>query len=216
MVSEKIGFETMTDSKRLHAPAAERNREPILEVLRDVMPAPGTILEVASGSGQHGAWFAAAFPNHTWAPSDIEPGALASIDVWGREVGKGNMLPARLLDTMELSWPVADIATDLVAIFNANMIHIAPWAAAEGLLAAAGRLLPGNGILFLYGPFLRDGRPVTDNDGRFDQSLRARDASWGIRDLAEVTEAAAAHGLRLDKQVDMPAGNLSLIFRPAN
>lgn len=200
---------------RRHAPATERNRAPILDVLRQVLPSPGVILEAASGSGQHGTWFAPEFPDHFWAPSDIDPGALASIDAWRGAGEAGNILPARALDSAAPHWPVDDIAAKLVAIFNANMIHIAPWTAAEGLLAAASRLLPAHGILFLYGPFLRNGQAVSENDRQFDQSLRARNSSWGLRDLVQVIESAAANGLALDRQFDMPAGNLSLIFRPA-
>ena len=200
---------------RRHAPATERNRAPILDVLRQVLPSPGVILEAASGSGQHGAWFATEFPDHFWGPSDIDPGALASIDAWRGAGEAGNILPARALDSVAPHWPVDDIAAKLVAIFNANMIHIAPWTAAEGLLAAASRLLPAHGILFLYGPFLRNGQAVSENDRQFDQSLRARNSSWGLRDLDQVIESAAANGLALDRQFDMPAGNLSLIFRPA-
>ncbi len=200
---------------RRHAPATERNRAPILDVLRQVLPSPGVILEAASGSGQHGARFAPEFPDHFWAPSDIDPGALAAIDAWRGAGEAGNILPARVLDSAAPHWPVDDIADKLVAIFNANMIHIAPWTAAEGLLAAAGRLLPAHGILFLYGPFLRNGQAVSENDRQFDQSLRARNSSWGLRDLDQVIESAAANGLALDRQFDMPAGNLSLIFRPA-
>ena len=204
----------LTDyTARLHAPSAERNSAPILEVLAQVMPRPGTILEVAAGSGQHGAVFAPKFPEHCWAPSDINMEALASIDAWGQGAS-GTILPARLLDTTAKTWPVDDIADDLVAIYNVNMIHIAPWAAGLGLLAAAGRLLPADGILFLYGPFLRKGQPATENDGHFDQSLRGRDPSWGLRDLDQVIEAAKAERLELYRQVDMPAGNLSLVFRP--
>ena len=215
MTTDGMGFENSADDDRRHTPAAERNRAPILEVWRQVMPVAGTILEVAAGSGQHGAWFAAEFPEHLWAPSDIDPAALAGIDAWGREVPCENVLPARRLDTTAIDWPVHDIADDLVAIFNANMIHISPWPAGLGLLSAAGRLLPDHGILFLYGPFLRDGQPVSDNDRQFDQSLRSRDPSWGLRDLGQVVESAASNGLELSRQLDMPAGNLSLIFRPA-
>ena len=123
MTLDPLGFEKPPDNVRWHAPAAERNRAPILDVLRKVMPVPGTILEVAAGSGQHGAWFAPEFPNHCWAPSDIQPEALGSIDAWCRNAG-GTILPARLLDAAKPTWPVDDIANDLVAIYNVNMIHI--------------------------------------------------------------------------------------------
>jgi hypothetical protein len=203
------------DGGRRNAPAAARNRAPILAALRPVMPLAGTVLEIASGSGQHGAWFASAFPRHTWAPSDVDPDALAGIDAWAREVQGNNILPARLLDSAAADWPVADIREDLVAMFSANMFHIAPWAAGLGLLAAAGRLLPAHGLLFLYGPFLRNGEPATDSDAQFNDFLKGRDPAWGLRDLDHVVSAAKSHGLALFQQVDMPAGNLALIFRPA-
>ncbi|MFP6746847.1 MAG: DUF938 domain-containing protein [Alphaproteobacteria bacterium] len=214
MATGKSGFEAAATARR-QAPATERNRGPILSILRDVMPAPGIILEVASGTGQHGAWFAAAFPEHRWAPSDRDPGAHAGIDAWGHDAPAGNILPSRRLNAADGDWPVKDIADDLVAIFSANMIHIAPWEAGLGLLAGASRLLPAHGILFLYGPFLRGGRPVSENDRQFDLSLRARDPSWGLRDLDRVIEDARSNGLELSRKEDMPAGNLSLIFRPA-
>jgi hypothetical protein len=199
---------------RLHAPAVERNREPILAVLRTVMPTPGTILEIASGSGQHAAWFAPEFPGHRWAPSDVDPDNLSSIDAWCRQEGAVNVIAPRVLDASAENWPVTDLEADLIAMLSVNMIHISPWAAGLGLLAAAGRLLPDNGILFLYGPFLRDGQPATDSDAEFDRSLQARDPSWGLRDLDQVVAAANAQGLVLSQQLAMPVGNLSLIFRP--
>ncbi len=216
MATDKLGFDKPSQGDRWHAPAAARNRAPILDVLRQVMPAPGVVLEVASGSGQHGAWFAAEFPDHRWAPSDIEAAALGSIDAWATESPHGNVLPARQLDTAATDWPIDDIAGELVAIFNANMIHIAPWAAGQGLLAGAGRLLPGHGILFLYGPFLRGGQPASDSDRQFDENLRAQNPAWGLRDLDQVVGFAASCDLELAEQFDMPAGNLSLVFRRAD
>ncbi len=214
-LDDEAGIEALGDYGRLNAPAAARNREPILAVLRAVLPPAGTVLEIAAGSGQHGAWFAAEFPHHRWAPSDVDPGTLAGIDAWARDAKVDNILPARLLDAAADDWPVADIREDLTAMFSANMIHIAPWAAGLGLLAAAGRLLPAHGILFLYGPFLRNGEPATDSDAQFDRFLKDRDPSWGLRDFDQVVASAKNHGLVLSQQVDMPAGNLSLIFRPA-
>ena len=190
-----------------------RNFEPILGVLRQVMPEPGIILEIAAGSGQHGAWLAPEFPDHCWAPSDIQPDALNSIDSWCHDA-RGTILPARLLDAVDVIWPVDDIAENLVAIYNVNMIHISPWSACLGMLSAAGKLLPPQGILFLYGPFLREGAPATDSDRQFDQNLRNRDPAWGLRDVEDVINAALARGLRLSHKFDMPAGNLSLVFSP--
>ena len=211
MTLDRLGFEKPPDNVRWHAPAAERNRAPILDVLRKVMPVPGIILEVAAGSGQHGAWFAPEFPNHCWAPSDIQPEALGSIDAWSRDAG-GTILPARLLDAAKPTWPVDDIANDLVVIFNVNMIHIAPWSACLGMLAAAEKLLPRHGILFLYGPFLRGGERATDSDRQFDQTLRNQDPAWGLRDVKDVADAARSRCLHLLDRFDMPAGNLSLVF----
>lgn len=212
---EFTAFVRPGDSPRRFAPAAERNQAAILAVLREVMPPPGTVLEIAAGSGQHGVRFAAEFPEHRWAPSDIDPDALAGIDAWSREAGAKNILPARLLDAAADDWPISDIAADLVAIFNANMIHIAPWAAALGLLAGAGRLLPAHGILFLYGPFLRAGRAVSERDAEFDRYLKSQDPSWGLRDFDQVVATAESYGLELYRAADMPANNLSLVFRPA-
>ncbi len=211
MTLDPLGFQKPPDNVRWHAPAAERNRAPILDVLRKVMPVPGIILEVAAGSGQHGAWFAPEFPNHCWAPSDIQPEALGSIDAWCRNAG-GTILPARLLDAAKPTWPVDDIASDLVAIYNVNMIHTAPWSACLGMLAAAEKLLPRHGILFLYGPFLRGGKAATDSDRQFDQTLRNQDPAWGLRDVKDVADAARSRCLHLLDRFDMPAGNLSLVF----
>jgi len=213
MAIDRMGFENMADGVRWNAPAAGRNFEPILTVLRQVMPASGTILEVAAGSGQHGAWLASEFPDHCWAPSDIQPDALNSIDKWSSD-SRGTILPARFLNAADPIWPVDDIADNLVAIYNVNMIHISPWSACLGMLSAAGKLLPRQGILFLYGPFLREGEPATDSDCQFDQNLRSRDPAWGLRDLEDVVNAALARELRLLRKFDMPAGNLSLVFSP--
>ena len=213
MAIDRLGFENMADGVRWNAPAAERNFEPILGVLRQVKPDPGTILEVAAGSGQHGAWLAPEFPDHCWAPSDIQPDALSSIDSWCHDAG-GTILPARFLDASERIWPVDDIADDLVAIYNVNMIHISPWSSCLGMLTAAGKLLPRQGILFLYGPFLREGIPATESDHQFDQSLRSRNAAWGLRNVEDVVVAARCKGLSLLHKFDMPAGNLSLVFGP--
>ncbi|MBT4045377.1 MAG: DUF938 domain-containing protein [Rhodospirillaceae bacterium] len=197
-----------------HSPSAERNRGPILEVLRTVMPPPGVILDVGAGGGHHCAWYAPEFPAHTWAPSDADGDALAGIDAWAGQAEADNILPARLLDAQLDSWPIDDIADQLVAFFTVNMIHIAPWQATVGMMAAAGRYLPANGIVFLYGPFMRDGRPLTDSDAAFDRSIRNRHPASGLRDLDAVRQEAEKNGLESSQQVDMPAGNLSLIFRP--
>ncbi len=198
----------MTDARKDY-PATSRNREPILEVLRRVLPQQGLVLEIAAGTGQHAAFFASALPQLSWQPTDPDPELRASIDAWRAEAALDNLLPALDLKTTTLPWPVAEAD----AIYCANMIHIAPWSAAQGLLQGAGRLLGPGGVLVLYGPFHRDGGPTSESNARFDASLRGRDSSWGVRHLEEVAEVARENGLELDEVVGMPANNLSVIFR---
>ena len=190
-------------------PHVARNREHILKVLEQVLPPRGDVLEIASGSGEHAAYFAARFPGLTWQPSDSDPEALASIGAWVAETALPNLLPPLELDVLrpEGAPPRAD------AMLNMNMIHISPWAACEGLLALAGSVLARGGLLFMYGPFLVEGRETAPGNLEFDASLRFRDPEWGIRQLERVADAAAAEGLTLEKTVDMPANNLSVIFR---
>ncbi len=199
------------DYRRRVAAAAERNRDPILAVLSRVLPAAGTVLEVASGTGQHAAYFAPRLPRLVWQPSDPDPEMRASIAAWVAGTGAGNLKPPLDLDVLSPSWPVESAAV-VVAI---NMIHIAPWAACEGLLAGAGRLLDGGGILYLYGPFHVDGRATAPSNADFDDSLRRRNPEWGVRDVGDVVAAAAAHGLELSETVDMPANNMSVVLRRA-
>jgi SAM-dependent methyltransferase len=187
------------------APAAARNRAPILDVLRPHLPPRGLVLEVASGSGEHTAYFAQALPGTTFQPSDPDPEARASIDAWAG--GLANVRPAVTLDATAESWPV-ERADAIVCI---NMIHIAPWQAAVGLMRGAARLLPPGGTLFLYGPYFRDGIAAPGNVA-FDRDLRARNAEWGVRDLAAVVELACDHGFSPPRVVEMPANNLSLVF----
>ncbi|MFW6023498.1 MAG: DUF938 domain-containing protein [Myxococcota bacterium] len=199
----------MADDARRHAPAAARNREPILAVLRRVLPVEGLVLEVASGTGEHARHFAAALPHLTWQPSDPDEGARASIDAWVGDAGLPNLRPALRLDASGAAWPL-DRADAVLCI---NMIHIAPWQACEGLMRGAGRLLPPGGVLFTYGPYRIDGEHTAPSNERFDASLRGRDPAWGVRDVADVARAAEAHGLQLDERVAMPANNFSLVFR---
>ncbi|MCP4869660.1 MAG: DUF938 domain-containing protein [Proteobacteria bacterium] len=198
----------MTD-RRLHWPAPVRNRDPILEVLRRVLPPRGTVLEVSAGSGQHAAWFATHLPELTWHPTDLDPEHLVSIDAWAEDCGAPNLRPAAPLDVRDDAWPL-DRAD---AVYCANMIHIAPWEAALGLLDGVGRLLRDGGVFALYGPFTRDGRHTAPSNERFDASLKARDPSWGVRDLDHFATLAASRGLRLDEAVAMPANNLTAVFR---
>lgn len=193
---------------RRYAPAAERNRGPILEVLRRVLPARGTVLEIASGTGQHVAHFAAALPALAWQPTDRSDADFASIVAWCADANATNVRPPLVLDTTSEEWPVGTVD----AIFNANMIHIAPWAAGLGLLRGAARHLPPDGVLVLYGPFRVHGAHTAPSNAAFDAELRARDPAWGVRDLDEVARVAATHGLVLAEQVAMPANNLSVAF----
>jgi SAM-dependent methyltransferase len=194
---------------RLYAPATARNREPILAVLRRCLPPRGLVLEVASGSGEHVAHFAGAFPDLTFQPSDPDPPARASIDAWARTLGLANVRPALALDAAAPEWPIA--AAD--AVLCINMVHIAPWAAAEGLLRGAARVLPAVGVLYLYGPYRRDGRHTAPSNAAFDRSLRAQNQDWGVRDLEAVAALAEAHGFCPPAVEPMPANNLSLVFR---
>jgi hypothetical protein len=195
-------------SARRHAPATLRNREPLLAVLHRVLPATGLVVEVASGTGEHAAYFAAALPGVTWQPTDADPGARASIAAWCADVANARAplpLDARAPD----AWPLARAD----AMLCVNMIHIAPWAACEGLLAGAGRVLPARAPLVLYGPYRVGGVHTAPSNAAFDAGLRAQDPSWGVRDLETVLAAAATHGLRHDETVAMPANNLTVVLR---
>lgn len=194
---------------RRSAPAAARNREPIAAVLGRFLPASGLVLEVASGSGEHACHFAARMPGLVWQPSDRDPACLASIAAWAAEDPRPNLLPPVALDAAAPDWPVA-AADAVVAI---NLLHVAPWRAGLSLLAGASRVLPPGGVLYLYGPFRRGGAFVSPGDAAFDADLRARDPALGLRDAEDVVSAAAEAGFGLVASVEMPANNLSLVFR---
>lgn len=204
---------TTADLRRF-APATERNRQPILDVLRRVLPATGTLLELASGTGEHAAFMAPHLPDLRWQPTDADPDALASIEAWRRHAGAPNLLPPRVLDAATPPWPLPADFTP-AAIFNANMIHISPWATTLGLFAEAGRLLEPGAPLVLYGPFCVGGAHTAPSNAAFDESLRARDPAWGVRDRLVVAEVARGHGLALAEIDEMPANNLTLVFRKA-
>lgn len=191
---------------RLTSPAALRNRDPILAVLRAHLPPSGLVLEIASGTGEHVAHFAANLPGLTFQPSDPEPERRASIDSWGE--GLANIRPALALDVRDDPWPVA--AAD--AVFCANMIHIAPWEATPTLLRGAARVLPPGGVLILYGPYFTEA-PAAEGNIAFDLDLRARNPAWGIRSLTDVAAVAAAAGFGANVVEPMPANNLCVIFR---
>jgi SAM-dependent methyltransferase len=197
----------MTDD-RLHYPATARNRDAIVAVLRGVLPASGVVLEVASGSGEHVAHFAQAFPALAFQPSDPEEAARQSIAAWARQAGLANVRPPLALDAAAEDWPlsVAD------AILCINMIHIAPWRAAQGLLRGAARLLPAGAPLYLYGPYRRAGVVTAPSNEAFDDSLKARHPEWGLRDLEAVAALARDHGFSTPAVTEMPANNLSVVF----
>lgn len=194
---------------RQSSPAAERNRAPLLEVLSTVLPATGDVLEIASGTGQHAVWFAAAHPGLRWQPTDRDPDALASIRAWAEDAGLPNLAPPIVLDVTKQDWGI-DRAD---AIVNLNMIHISPWEACVGLITGAGQVLPAGGALFMYGPYLIRDRATAESNLAFDRSLRSRDPRWGLRWLHEVEALAAEHGLVLEQVVDMPANNVSVVYR---
>jgi hypothetical protein len=194
-------------------PAPERNKAPILEVLQRVLPASGgTLLEIASGSGQHAAFFAAQLPAWVWQPSDIDEENLASIAVYADEAQRENLRAPLCVDVCTTDWGVRV----LEAIFCANMIHIAPFECCVGLIEGAGRYLAPGGVLVLYGPFSFGGVHTSQSNADFDASLKARDARWGVRDADEVIALAARAGLAFVERVAMPANNQTLIFKRAS
>jgi SAM-dependent methyltransferase len=192
---------------RLFSPAAARNRQPILEVLRGHLPPSGLVLEIASGSGEHVAHFAAALPALRWQPTDPVPEHRASIDAWATHLP--NVLPSLPLDATAAPWPIhrAD------AVVCINMIHIAPWQAAEGLFAGAARILAPGGLLALYGPYRRAGQPMEPGNAAFDAGLRSQNPAWALREVETVAELAARSGFGAPEIVAMPADNLMLLFR---
>lgn len=194
-------------AQRKHAPATVRNREPIAGVLRQDLPATGQVLEVASGSGEHCAFFAKLFSSHVWQPTDPDPGALGSIASWC--AGLDNVLPPLALDATSADWPVG--AAD--AVLCINMAHISPWDATLGLVAGAARLLAKGAPLVLYGPWRRDGVQTAPSNEAFDASLKARDSRWGLRRVQDLDATAAALGFARTRLVEMPANNLMLIYR---
>lgn len=198
----------MTDARR-HAPATGRNRDPILAVLREVLPPAGLVLEVASGTGEHGVHFARGLPGVEWQPSDPDPDALASIAAWRDAEGPANLLAPVMLDAAAPVWPI----THADAVVCINMVHISPWEATLGLLAGAGRILPSGARLVTYGPYRREGYPLEPSNADFDMSLKLRDPRWGLRLLEDVSAAAERQGLAFERFVEMPANNLCVIYR---
>lgn len=200
---------TNLPSLRQHSPSAGRNREPILAVLQQVLPQSGLVLEIASGTGQHVTHFASALPALTWQPSDPDAQARASVAAWTAHAGLANVREPLALDVRRTPWGI-EAANAVICI---NMIHISPWAATEALFAGAGRILERGGVLFLYGPYRRNGAHTAQSNAAFDQQLRLRDAEWGVRDMEAVVELAAAAAFEGEDPIAMPANNFSLVFR---
>jgi SAM-dependent methyltransferase len=192
----------------LVAPAVARNRGPILAILRQMLPHQGTVLEIASGSGEHAIHFAADLPALMWQPSDVDPLALKSIAAYRAGAALPNILAPLEVNVQAPTWPI----TRADAVVCINMIHISPWSASEGLFRGAGRVLPPGGVLYLYGPFQEHGRHTAPSNEVFDASLRARNPEWGVRDLDEVSELALRNGLQMIERIAMPANNLSVVF----
>jgi SAM-dependent methyltransferase len=196
----------------LHSPAADRNKEAILAQLRSILGERGTALEIASGTGQHTAWFATALPGWTWQPTDFDPEMLPVIAERMAQSRASNVLPPLRLDVTEPRWP---FTAKFDAIFCANMLHIAPWAACAGLMAGAARHLAPGGVLVTYGPYFEEDVPTAPSNLAFDQSLRTRDPAWGIRQLDDVVAEAGRNGLAFAQRHAMPANNLLLVFKGA-
>ena len=192
----------------LTSPAAERNKDPILTVLETVLPQAGSVLEIASGSGQHVCFFAGALPGIRWQPTEPDSVARDTIAIRIRESGLANVAPPIALDVLEPLWPLADTFDAVLCI---NMTHISPWPATHALCRGAARHLGTQGRLVLYGPYLEDGKAAQSNLD-FDASLKRRNPEWGLRELAEVTRVANAHGLQRQQVVRMPANNLAVVF----
>jgi len=196
-------------SMRQHSPSAERNREPILAVLRTVLPATGRVLEIASGTGQHALCFARALPGLDWQPSDADAEARESIAAWMAHDAPPNLRAPLALDVHQPEWDVGA----LDAVVCINMIHISPWSAAQALFAGASRYLVDGGVLYLYGPYKRGGAHTAPSNEAFDRQLRSRDPSWGVRDMEAVVALGASAGFECDEPIAMPANNFSLVFR---
>ena len=204
-------YEAPVAGQRRSAPAALRNREPIADVLKEWLPASGLVLEIASGSGEHGVYFAERFPALEWQPSDVHPDALSSIAAWRDESGLPNLKAPLALDAASSDWPI-DRAD---AVLSINMVHITPWESALGLLEGAARLLGRGAPLILYGPWLKDDVSTAPSNLAFDADLKRRDSRWGLRRVEDFAAAAAAREFRLETTRAMPANNMMLLFRRA-
>jgi Protein of unknown function (DUF938) len=216
MPSAQCPLTTKQMTNKQFAPATQRNREAILEVLLQVLPTNGTILEIASGTGEHATYFAPNLKPRKWLPSDPSAIARDSIAAWSQELSSANLYPPIELDASLPVWSVESMDLkdlSICAIANINMIHISPWNACLGLMAGAGRILPSGGILYMYGPYKIDGKHTAPSNEAFDSSLQIQNPEWGVRDLDDAIAAAKAQKLTLLKTIQMPANNLSVVFQ---
>ena len=198
---------------RRYADATQRNRQPILEVLQRILPPDGNILEIASGTGQHAVFFASELVSHHWYPSDPNPLLRDSIEAWRNYHPRENLHSPLDIDAMTSCWSIENKKIPINAIVNINMIHISPWKACLGLMAGANRILSHGGILYLYGPYQRNGNHTAPSNEIFDRSLRSQNSQWGVRNLEDVVAVAESEDLELQEVVTMPANNLSVIFQ---
>lgn len=208
--------DTPHDDGREFAPAVQKNRDPILAVLKQHLPATGTVLEIASGTGEHGAYFIPHFPQLYWQPTDLDMHRMDSINAWCKHADCTRLLPAQALDTTSEVWlETVELPAPISAILSCNMIHIAPWAAAIGLMKGAARTLPTGGKLILYGPYMKDGQHTSQSNADFDSALKSRNPAWGLRDVNDVVALANDNGLTLKHDIAMPSNNRVLIFEKA-
>jgi len=201
----------VSDDQRMFSPSVARNSASILAVLQGVLPVRGLVLEIGCGTGEHAIHFAGAMPNLSWQPSDPDSRSRASTAGWIEFSGLSNVLPPLDIDVCAAAWR-EELSTQFDAIVSLNMVHIAPWAASLGLFEGAGALLGPGGVLFLYGPFMRDGVHNATSNAAFDAALKEQDSSWGVRDIADLERVGKVSGLNLRETIEMPANNTSLVF----
>jgi len=209
MSDQRRFYESAAEGARRSAPAAVRNREPIADVLQEWLPARGLVLEIASGTGEHAAFFAERFPGLEWQPSDVHPDALESVAAWREVAGLPNFRAPLLIDAASADWPI-DRADAMLSI---NMVHISPWPSALGLLDGAARLLAPGAPLILYGPWLKDDIETAPSNLAFDADLKRRDPAWGLRRVEDFVAAAKKRGIAIEATRSMPANNLMLLLR---
>ncbi len=200
------------EDARLHSPSAGRNKAPLLDALRDVLPERAHVLEIASGTGEHAVHFCTALPGLLWQPSEIAEEALASIAAWRAATGLANLAAPCTLDVTEKAW-WKQVAGPIDVVLSCNMLHISPSAVGPGLVEGAGVLLGEGDLLVLYGPFSRGGVHNAASNEEFDRSLRARDPDWGVRDMDDISAYGAKAGLFFEREIAMPANNRVLVYR---